>query len=588
MNAVKIVATIIASVVLLPCFSAAAAPPNVVVILADQMQADRLHTYGNPRPSSPNIDKLAAAGVQFNRFYSVAPWSAPSHATMATSEFPSRHGETLLMIRTSPPPFTPATVTLAQAFRNAGYHTGAFVNNPVAGPYLIGNGFDDFDLQIGVTLTRDSKAPATNARISQWLDKHQNKPFFLYLDYWEPHNPYTPTSKHDLFKSDAYPEQTTVGFNLNNSNPAEFNLIRWANLGDLKARTRIIQLYDGFIHYIDFYIGQLVDEFKRRGLYDNTIFIISSDHGELLYAHPEDYLTADHRSLYDPALHVPAIFFGKGIPADKKVSALASNIDLAPTLLDLAGVPGLPASQVQGTSLVPLINGDATTVVHQYIFHEQDLTEQLRSVRDKRYKLILNVLTGHKQLFDTISDPAESIDLSASYPQVLARLSGALEEWRQANETPDATVSRWKTLLPSPGPVEVIDNVTAGANLQLTGDGWNVADRDDDYAGNAYWTEAAAPDQAVRTALWRTNNLMFGTYRISIYYGSINVDNVATNAPVTVRTRHGDYTFQIDQSHNTGMWQVLTTLVDPLSVVLSNQANGRVVADAVRFEFVSR
>lgn len=565
----------------------ASPPPNVVVILADQMQADRLHAYGNARPTSPNIDKLASAGVQFDRFYSVAPWSAPSHATIATSEFPSRHGETLLTIRTSPPVFTTNTVTLAQAFQKAGYHTGAFVNNPVAGPYLIGGGFDEFDLRNGAALTPESKADATNARIFQWLDKNQAKPFFLYLDYWEPHNPYTPTAKHDLFKSDAYPEQTTVGFNLNNSNPAELSLIRWANLGDLKARARIVQLYDGFIHYIDFYIGQLVDEFKRRGLYDNTIFVITSDHGELLYSHPEDYLTSDHRSLYDPALHVPAILFGKGIPADKKVSALASNIDLAPTLLDLAGAPGLPVSQVQGMSLVPLIDGDASVSIHQYIFHEQDLTEQLRSVRDKRYKLILNILTGRKQLFDTVNDPAESMNLSASYPQTLARLSTALQEWRQANETPDATVSRWKMLLPSPGPAELIDNVTSGANLQLTGDGWNVADRDDDYAGNAYWTEAAAPDQAVRTALWRTNNLMFGTYRISIYYGSIDTDKIATNAPVTVRTRGGDYSFQIDQTHNIGIWQVLATVVDPLAVVLSNQANGRVIADAVRFEFVS-
>lgn len=555
--------------------------------MADQMQADRLHTYANPRPTSPNIDKLATAGVQFERFYSVAPWSAPSHATIATSQFPSRHGETLLMVRSSPPAFTPATVTLAQAFHNAGYHTGAFVNNPVAGPYLIGRGFDDFDLQNGVALTPESKAGATNARISQWLDQNQMQPFFLYLDYWEPHNPYTPGPKHDLFKTDAYPEQTTVGFDLTNSNPIELNLIRWANLGDLKARTRIVQLYDGFIHYIDFYIGQLVDEFKRRGLYENTIFLITSDHGELLYSHPEDYLTSDHRSLYDPALHVPAVFFGKGIPAAKKVSALASNIDVAPTLLDLAGAAPLPASQVQGLSLAPLINGTASAALHQYIFHEQDLAEQLRSVRDKRYKLILNPLTGRKQLFDTTNDPAESMDLSTSYPQTLARLSLALDQWRQTNETPDATVARWKTLLPSPGPVELVDNVTAGANLQLTGDGWHLADRADDYAGNAYWTEAAAPDQAARTASWRTNNLMFGLYRISIYYGSIDVDNVATNAPLTVTTRTGDYSFQIDQTRNIGTWQVLTTVIDPLSVVLSNQANGRVIADAVRFEFIS-
>src|ERR1700730_2895648 len=345
--------------------TAADRPPNVVVILADQLQANRLHTYGNPRPTSPNIDALASAGVKFNRYYSVAPWTAPSQGTIATSLYPSRHGETLFMQRTSPPAFTPDTVTLAQTFKNSGYHTGAFVNNAVAGPYLLGKGFDDFDVQVGVSLTPASKAENTNPRIFNWLDKVQSNPFFLYIDYWEPHSPYAPPPTHDLFKSDAYPDQTTVGFD---PSPAELNLVRWANLNDRQAIARIIQLYDGFIHYVDFYIGQLVDEFKRRGLYDNTIFLISSDHGELLYSHPEDYLNMHQRSLYEAALHVPALFFGKNIPTGKTVNVLASNIDLAPTLLALAGAAPMPVSQVQGLSLAPLIHGDATAAIHEYGF----------------------------------------------------------------------------------------------------------------------------------------------------------------------------------------------------------------------------
>jgi arylsulfatase len=564
--------------------TAADRPPNIVVILADQMQANRLHTYGNPRPTSPNIDALAAAGVKFNRFYSVAPWTAPSQGTIATSLYPSRHGETLFMQRTSPPAFTPDTVTLAQAFKNSGYHTGAFVNNAVAGPYLLGKGFDDFDVQVGVSLTPASKAENTNPRIYNWLDKVQSNPFFLYIDYWEPHSPYMPPPTHDLFKSEAYPDQTTVGFD---PNPAELNLVRWANLNDRQAIARIIQLYDGFIHYVDFYMGQLVDEFKRRGLYNNTIFLISSDHGELLYSHPEDYLTMDHRSLYDAALHVPAIFFGKNIPSGKTVNVLASNIDLAPTLLELAGAAPMPVAQVQGLSLAPLIHGDATAAIHEYIFSEQDLTEQLRCVRDKRYKLILNITTGRQQLFDSVKDPAESVDVSAIYPKVVARLSAVLDQWRRANENPVAMLNRWKTMLPNPSPVDLIDNVTSGANLQLTGDRWSLAVRDDDYNGNAYWTEPAGPEEAVRTAQWRTNNLMFGSYRISIYYGSLNVDGAATNMPVLIKTRTHDYATELNLTRNTGQWQVLGTFTDPLAVVISNQANGRVIADAVKFEFLN-
>jgi hypothetical protein len=143
-------------------------------------------------------------------------------------------------------------------------------------------------------------------------------------------------------------------------------------------------------------------------------------------------------------------------------------------------------------------------------------------------------------------------------------------------------------MLPNPGPVDLVDNVTSGANLQLTGDRWHLANRPDDYNGNAYWAEPAGPDEPVRTALWRTNNLMFGTYRISMYYGSINVDGVATNVPITIKTRNGDYSLRLDQTQNPGKWQVLGgTYTDPLAVVLSNQANGRVIADAVQFEFLN-
>ena len=102
---------------------------NVILLVLDQLQADRLHCYGNPRETSPTIDRLAERGTRFSRFYSVAPWTAPSYGTLMTSLYPSRHGVTLFW-RPGMPTLDKDTPVLAEAFRQNGYYTTAFVNNP--------------------------------------------------------------------------------------------------------------------------------------------------------------------------------------------------------------------------------------------------------------------------------------------------------------------------------------------------------------------------------------------------------------------------------------------------------------------------
>src|SRR5581483_515710 len=130
----------------LPFIALAQSPPrkNVILISIDQCQADRLHIYGNSRQTSPNLDRMAAEGVCFRRFYSAAPWTAPSYTAMMTSQYPSRHGVTLFFPRQVEAPKPDATL-LAELFRSAGYQTSAFVNNSVAGKHVTGRGFDEYD-----------------------------------------------------------------------------------------------------------------------------------------------------------------------------------------------------------------------------------------------------------------------------------------------------------------------------------------------------------------------------------------------------------------------------------------------------------
>jgi arylsulfatase A-like enzyme len=566
----------------------AAAQPklNIILVSLDQCQADQLHAWGNPRETSPNLDRMAREGVRFARFYSAAPWTAPSYSSMMTSQYPSRHGVTIFFPRNMEAQ-KPDAIMLAEWLKRAGYHTAAFVNNSVAGKNITGRGFDEYDegQQQPPSITErrgldnpEYQAPAATQRILQWLDRKHDAPFFLFLLYFEPHSPYNPPPEFDIFKSDAYPNVMNTGWDLKGG-----KLFRWADLGDQKAVERMTQLYDGKIRFVDSYFGKVLQKLRDKGMDRNTVVLLTSDHGELLYSHPEDFLTFDHRSLYDQIMHVPAIIWGAGIPKGKTINALATHIDIAPTLLQLANVA--PKPDAQGESLVPMIRGNKAKL-HDYIFGEEDILVPLRSVRDERYKLILNERTGKQQLFDDQSDPDEYHDIAASEPGIVARLSRVLARWRKQNEPPSKQLeAKWREIVAKGPPTTTVDEVTTGAHLQLTGSGWQMSDNDKDYLGGSFWTEPAKTGEPIKTATWRVDNPMLGRYRISIWYGSLPQGGTATNAPFTVIMRRGDRReFKIDQTKNAGGWQELGTFEDPLKVTLTNQANGRILVDAVKFE----
>jgi arylsulfatase len=564
--------------------------PNVILISLDQLHAGRLHSYGNPRATSPNIDRLASEGVRLSNFYAAAPWTTPSYGAIMTGQYPSYHGATLFH-PAGVPGLKPEARPLAEIFKAAGYRTGAFVNNSVAGAFLTARGFDDYDepQRRAATITErpdyarsavsaeEFHAPATNQRIFRWLDAHGADPFFLFLLYFEPHSPYDPPPEHDLFKNDAYPTATHTGYDL-----AHGELLRKANLRDAKAIERLYQLYDGKIHFIDHYIGELTARLRSSGLDRNTILLLTSDHGELVYQHVEDYMTFDHRSLYDNVLHIPFVLWGGGVPKGKKIDALGSHIDIAPTLLELAGLERKP--DAQGVSLVPLIEGHAKSV-RSHVVSEQDVLEPLRAVYDGRYKLIWNQRTGAKLLFDHSKGVREIENAAASHPEVVERLTQTLVAWKKENEIdPQWRARRWREIAEKAAPSQIIDEVTTGAHLQLTGTGWKTVDGNDNYGGGAYWIEAAKAGETPRTATWRPDNPLIGRYRISIWYGALPEGGLAADAPFTVTTTAGSRDFAIDQSKQGGAWQELGVFEDPLHVVLTNRASGRILVDAVRFE----
>jgi arylsulfatase A-like enzyme len=452
--------------------------PNVILILLDQLQADRLHCYGNLRATSPNIDRLAGQGIRFSHYYSVASWTEPSDGSLMTSLFPSRHGATLFCTKHGEPKIDVKVPMLAQVFKAGGYHTAAFVNNSVGGKGLTDRGFDEYyqeaaeaiDIVRRVPVAHNAvlRAPATTRNVLAWLDQHHSEPFFLWLLYLEPHSPYDPLPEHDIFKSDAYPERYDTGYDIKRG-----PLRRLAMLGDQNAIERLYELYDGKIHFIDYYVGKILDHLQKLGLDQNTVIVLTSDHGELLFSHPRDWMTTDHISLYDADVHIPLILAGPGLPHGRVIDALGSNVDAAPTILDLARLPPLP--DAQGRSLVPVIQGKAKSV-HEYAYSEQDDVVPLRSIRNSRYKLIYNLWGGTKdprgELFDLAHDPNEQQDIATHNPSVTTALFGQLQKWMTENEPPYAELARrWKGC--AAHGAHVIDDQTVAGQLRLTGGGWH-------------------------------------------------------------------------------------------------------------------
>lgn len=474
---------------------------------------------------------------------------------------------------------------MAEGFQKEGYSTAAFVDNALGGKSLIGSGFDEYvdgsaaapDITKRDPLAR-SGAPFTTVRVLDWLDHHHaaSQPFFLYVHFLEPHSPYNPPPADDIFKSDAYPYVYDTGYDIQRG-----GLLRLAMTGDQKAVERLYQLYDGKIHYIDRYVGQIMDRLKALGLDGNTYILLTSDHGELLYSHPDDFLTFDHRSLYDTVLHIPLIVAGPGIPAGKVNSALGSNIDTAPTLLALAGAP--PLDDAEGHSLVALILGKVS-VVNKYLFGEEDTEIPQRSVRNMNYKLIRTLWDGQEQLFDLKRDPGELHNVAKESPAVVKQMEAPLDEWMRMNEpSSDVQLRRWR-IYTQPQNIVTVDDVIIGASFLITQrQSWHSDTNpgSGNYDGSCFWTEAG---DGTRTAVWRGDNPLIGRYKVSVYVGHPNIGKLATNAPFKIVAEDGIKTVQVNLEEGAAEWKPLGTFENPRYVELTNSANGAVIADAVRFE----
>jgi choline-sulfatase len=393
-------------------------PLNLLLVTLDTTRADHLGCYGHAAAHTPNLDALARSGIQFEQAVTAAPLTLPSHTSILTGTYPVFHG-----VRDNDGFVADEGLrTLAEVLKPRGITTAAFVASyPLGSQFNLDQGFDTYDDDFRADWTPEEqeartplsfgfverKSDQVNAAVSRWLEGHARERFFLWVHYFDPHQPYDPPPPYDVEFAGSP--------------------------------------YDGEIAFMDESFGKLLGLLAARGVRDRTLVLVVGDHGEGLDQHGE--LT--HASfLYDSTVHVPLLLFVPGgrFAPGLRVRPQVRTIDVMPTLLELLGIPA--PRDVQGTSLLPLLREPGREWDHEALldsrFNELHYGwAPLRALRDGRYKYVEAPVP---ELYDLTADPGETRNLAASDPALaqeqrsrLGRLAasvGAADPGRSAASHP--------------------------------------------------------------------------------------------------------------------------------------------------------
>ena len=324
--------------------------PDILLVVIDTLRADHLSLYGYERPTSPRLDELAKDGLWFHRAYAQSGWTLASFASLLTGLYPHQHKVSRDGCLTEQfGRMSPATVTLAEALKSSGYATAAWANNTFLAPdFGLNDGFDVYDYK-GATNTEHRSASETVAAGLAWLDTlEQDKRSFLMLHFMEPHLNYVPPDDiHGTFATAPRPEALAYP-----RNPDPFSLLQQggrtldeAGLAYLKA------LYDEEILATDRALGALFDGLKARGRLDNTLLVITADHGEEFWEHGR----FEHgHDLWSELTRVPLVVHGPGLPKTGRVDTIVEHVDL---VAGLAEMTGADMGELPGVNFLDVASG---------------------------------------------------------------------------------------------------------------------------------------------------------------------------------------------------------------------------------------
>jgi arylsulfatase A-like enzyme len=410
------VALLLAGLGALACHHALPHPRGVVLVVLDTLRADRLGCYGyTRRPTSPRLDRLADEAVLFENTISHAPWTVASVASILSGFPDTRAFEDGELRRSLVQDLTAAGIETA-AITEGGYFTAVFGFD---------RGFEEFHEEhylFGGTIERTFDAALA------WLAKARTEPFFLLVHSYAAHMPYTrttfsagmaPARFGEHFTEEAHEAVSTGALALT---PEELELLE--------------ALYDGGVQACDREVGRLLDGLESLGLRDETVVVVTSDHGEELSEGRFPRFAGDHgHALHDELVHVPLIVADPSLGA-RRVPQQVRSMDILPTVLELLGVPVPP--DVEGRSLRPFLAGGSEA--HERLARGGSTEEgpDRAFVRLSRHKLVQRFETPEPgspfdgvpefELFDLAADPGERRNLADERPDVLRVLRAALEQ----------------------------------------------------------------------------------------------------------------------------------------------------------------
>jgi arylsulfatase A-like enzyme len=393
---------------------------NILLISIDSLRADHLGVYGYKRPTSPNIDQLAREGATLNQMYAQRSLTWPSLTSIMTSLYPNTHG----VIRNGYK-LKKDTVSLDVILKDYGYDTASF----------LANYWDT--LTRGFTMRKHSTDFGITKEGIKWLSSKTKNKFFLWLHYLNPHFAYEPIPPYDKMFDPSYKGTINGKYLLLNEIMTKNQTITQR---DLK---HVIALYDGEIRQTDHLIGTLLDVLNKFGLKENTLVIITADHGEELYQHHNYFY--HHASVYDSCLHIPCILRLPGIINENiKIDNSLESIDILPTILDILKAP-YPAD-FQGESFYPLLQNKK---IHEKKPVQSQFENKIYTIRNENWKYIYNptdyrilalsspqekYIQIHKEeLYDIMHDPQEITNLAPSNRVIKDKLKKQLLTWIKNN-----------------------------------------------------------------------------------------------------------------------------------------------------------
>ena len=423
---------------------------HVVLVSLDTVRADHLGCYGAAGARTPNLDALAARGVLFEAASTAAPTTLASHVSILTGRPPHAHG----------------------VARN-GFTTAAFLGSfALDRRFGFDQGFahfdDDFSLEVdGSRFDQDQRraAEVTDAALA-WLDRAEPEHAFLFVHYFDAHAPYDPPAPFApaglepglpaRIEAAVRAQQARAG-----APPAGQEAVIRAGLsrelvcgadGEPQAADReLAALYAGEVAYVDREVGRLLEGLRARGVLDDALVLVLADHGETFHEHGDFW---NHGlAVYETTVHVPLIVAGKGLAAGTRVAQPVSTIDVAPSVLELCGLPA-PA-RAEGVSLVRALRGapfergatvacEATQPPSVEAGERWPNARKAKCVRKGPFKYVVTPYLGLEELYDLSADPGERRNLLAGcgpppadggvegLPDLVRGLRAALDAYERA------------------------------------------------------------------------------------------------------------------------------------------------------------